>query len=83
MLPDWTKSSFPDMTKPKLLNRKLMIAILALTLVVGAAGWYLFDFGRPGPVAITEINATSFAQIKNEFNESSGEVRIIALLSPT
>jgi hypothetical protein len=71
------------MTIPKLLTRRLMIGILALVLVIGAAGWYLFDSGQSGPFVVTELNATSFAHIKNEFNEAAGNVRIIALLSPT
>lgn len=69
------------MTK-NLLTRKLAIGIVVLALVGGAGGWYLLsDSGAA--LALTDLDPNSFAQLKNEFNEAAGSVRMIALLSPT
>lgn len=64
------------------MTRKLVIGIVALTLLGGAGAWYAwFDSGAAS--ALTDLDPTSFAQLKNEFNASAGRVRVIALLSPT
>ncbi len=67
------------MTKP---SRKGAFIVLALALVAGAAGWYaLSDSGDPA--RLSELDATSFSQLKDDFNAAVGKVRVVLLLSPT
>jgi hypothetical protein len=64
------------------LTRKLLIGVVALSLVGGVCGWYvLSDSGAAS--ALADLDPSSFAQLRNEFNEAAGSVRVIALLSPT
>ena len=64
------------------MNRTLAIGILAAALLGAAAAWYAFS-DSPGASELTNLDAASFAQLKSEFNAAAGNVRIIALLSPT
>lgn len=63
-------------------RRKLAIGILGLALLACAAGWYTVADRADGG-ALTELNATSFAELKKEFNAAADEVRVIVLLSPS
>lgn len=64
------------------MTRKLAIGTMALALLGAGAGWYVHsDSVEPG--AFTDLDPESFAQMKNEFNQAAGKVRVIVLLSPT
>lgn len=68
--------------KLNLRHRKLAVFILAVALFGGAVGWYGFsDSGSAS--ALTSLDATSFDDLKTEFNAATGRTRIIVLLSPT
>lgn len=70
------------MNKPPFLTRKPVLGMIALALVAVAAGWYFVsDAAAPG--AVTELDAPSFAQLRNDFNAAVGTTRVIVLLSPT
>ena len=62
------------------------IAILGLlALLTGGAAWYYWGpstvpAGQPALVALQPEN---FAGLKASFNQASGSVRVVALLSPT
>ena len=64
------------------LTRKTIFGIIALALIAGAAGWY-WSSDPPGALPLTSLDAASFPQLKNEFNQASENVRVIVLLSPT
>ena len=65
------------------LTRKTIFGIIALALIAGAAGWYWSESDHPGALPLTSLDAASFPQLKNEFNQASENVRVIVLLSPT
>lgn len=64
------------------MRRKLAVAILAAVLLAGAGAWYAFSDPAPAS-ALTVLDESSFARLKDAFNAAAGNVRIIALLSPT
>jgi hypothetical protein len=69
------------MTKPPLLTRKTASVVLALALA-GAGAWYaMSDSGDAAN--LTELDPASFEQLKRDFNEAAGNVRVIVLLSPS
>ncbi len=59
------------------------IAIVAL-LAVGVAqrqfGTHFTPAGQPG---LVHLNAAVLESLRSEFNQAAGEVRVVALLSPT
>lgn len=63
-------------------HHKLAVVTLALALVGGAVGWYAFS-DSSSAFALTSLDATSFAELKNDFNAAVGRTRVIVLLSPT
>ena len=63
------------------MNRKVAVGIVALALLGGAGAWYAFS-DPADAAALTSLDQASFAQLKKEFNAATGNVRVIALLSP-
>jgi hypothetical protein len=64
------------------MTRKLATGILAAALVGAAGAWYAFSDSATAS-ELTVLDSASFAQFKDDFNASAGNVRVIALLSPT
>lgn len=62
------------------MTRKTVIGIAAVALLGGA--WYAFS-DSAAPSALTSLDQASFAKFKEDFNAAAGNVRVIALLSPT
>ena len=70
------------MTKSTFFTRELALGMMVLTLAAVGAGWpFLSDPVEPG--ALAELDRESFTQLRNEFNEAAGNIRVIVLLSPT
>ena len=65
-----------------LLRRKAALVVLALALGGGVAGWYALS-GSGDASNLTELDSTSFTQLKDDFNATAGHVRVIVLLSPS
>ena len=62
------------------------LGLLALLLlIIGAACWYLLSGHRTPPQQqpLADLKPESLPALKAEFNHSSGDVRVILLLSPT
>jgi hypothetical protein len=58
---------------------------MILLLIIGAASWYLLT-GHKTPAQqqpLADLNPESLPALKAEFNRSSGDVRVVLLLSPT
>jgi hypothetical protein len=68
------------MKKPLLVAGGVLLA-----LVIGFAGYTTFADRStpPGQVPLAEVDPQVFEQFKRDFNEARGQVRVIALLSPT
>ena len=67
------------------MKRSTAILGLLAALLAGGAAWYLWGpstapEGQPALVVLTPEN---FAQFKERFNQTSGSMRVVALLSPT
>jgi hypothetical protein len=61
-------------------RRKLTIGLAAVA-VAAAVGWYLAD--TVDSAALVDLDAGSFEQFRDQFNEAAGQVRVVVLLSPT
>ncbi len=68
-----------------MLNRKLVVGITILMFVATAVGWYLLSGSGTSPdqARLVELDASSFARLRDDFNRAVGKIRIILLLSPT
>jgi hypothetical protein len=64
-----------------LLRRKLIVGIAILALAAGV-GWYTVS-DSVDSAQLTNLDAESFQRLRNEFNQSTGDVRLIVLLSPS
>jgi hypothetical protein len=55
------------------------------TLVILAGLFYLYGGHQTpaGQAALTNLNGANLGQLKNEFNSSQANVRMLVLLSPT
>jgi hypothetical protein len=62
-------------------RRKAVIGIAAVALLGGGV-WYAVSDRAPAS-ALISLDPTSFANLKEDFNAAAGNVRVIALLSPT
>lgn len=70
------------MTQSTFFTRKAALIVVGLALVAGVGGWYgLSDSGSAAN--LTELDATSFARLRDDFNAAAGNVRVIVLLSPS
>lgn len=63
----------------------LRIFVIAVLVVVGVLAWQLWGpavapFGQP---ELLMVSADNYGQIRTAFNDSTGKVRVVALLSPT
>lgn len=57
----------------------------ALAVVIGLGTYaYLADRSTPaGQAPLAEVDQTVFEELKTAFNAARGQVRVVALLSPT
>lgn len=67
------------------MTHRRTLALTIFVAIVMALGWWQFatrivPTGQPPVVTIDPAN---MATLRNEFNAAAGDVRIIALLSPT
>jgi hypothetical protein len=66
---------------------KKRLSILAVVMIAGllALGWHFYGGGRvpAGQPPLVSLTSSNFDQLRTAFNEASGEVRIVLLLSPT
>jgi len=63
------------------------LSVLAALAFVGllALGWHFYGGGKvpPGQPSLVSLTSSNFNQLRTAFNATSGEVRIVLLLSPT
>ena len=66
------------------MERKYIVAT-ALVVVLLAAVLYLYGGGQTpsGQPPLRSVTAQNVADIKNQFNAATGDVRVVLLLSPT
>jgi hypothetical protein len=66
------------------MKRKYIVAPV-LVAVLLAAVLYLYGGGQTpsGQPPLRSVTAENVADIKNQFNAATGEVRVVLLLSPT
>lgn len=67
------------------MKRSRLLAAVAVALVLAALLYNLYGGGTapPGQLPLVSLNASNFNQIRREFNDARGAVRVITLLSPT
>jgi hypothetical protein len=67
------------------MNRRRALALTVLIALVAAFGWWRFGtrIVPAGQPPLETIDAASMTALREDFNRASGDVRIIALLSPT
>ena len=69
------------------MKTKRSTAILGLLAAVlaGGAAWYLWgpSTAPEGQPALIVLKPENFAEFKTRFNQASGSIRVVALLSPT
>lgn len=66
------------------MNRKRMLPVLALLMVIGAA--YYFYGGHSTPKLqppLASFSSGDLTPLKTAFNASASSVRVVAMLSPT
>ena len=66
-------------------NKLRTLALAVLVVVVCGLGWWRFaPRGVPdGQTALVTFDSAAMTTLREDFNRADGEVRIIALLSPT
>ena len=66
------------------MRRKYIVGAVPIALLIGAV-LYLYGGGQApsGQPPLQNLTAQNFGELKNEFNISKGEARVILLLSPT
>lgn len=66
---------------------KKLLSVLAVLMLVGllALGWRFYGGARvpAGQHPLVFLTSSNFDQLRTAFNASSGDVRIVLLLSPT
>ncbi|MBM3815015.1 MAG: hypothetical protein FJW20_25625 [Acidimicrobiia bacterium] len=65
-----------------MVSRRMLIAGMAALAVAGGLGWYVVSDRADAGAAVT-VDAESFAQLRDEFNQNVNDTRLIVLLSPT
>ncbi len=61
----------------------LALGLAALAIFVGVFYLYGGHQAPSGQPPLADLNAENLSQLKNEFNASLADVRILVLLSPT
>ena len=61
--------------------------LVVIALVLALAGLFYYFYGGsaapPGQPPLISVNSGNFDQLRRDFNDARGAVRVIALLSPT
>ena len=67
------------------MNRRKLLLIVAIAAIAAAFGWTrLVRHNAPiGQPPLAHLDSARLETLKAEFNGAAGEIRIIALLSPT
>jgi hypothetical protein len=65
--------------------KRLSLALGLATLSIFAGLFYLYGGHRTpsGQASLVDLNAANLGELKNEFNRSHANVRMLVLLSPT
>ena len=64
-------------------RRNVGLGLSALAIFVGLFYFYGGHQTPRGQVPLADLNAANLGELKNEFNDSRANVRILVLLSPT
>jgi hypothetical protein len=64
-------------------RRSVGLGLAALTIFAGLFYWYGGHETPTGQAPLTDLNAANLGELKNEFNGSQTNVRMLVLLSPT
>jgi hypothetical protein len=68
-------------------RRKLLVALSVLVTAIGVGTFAWVRFAThdtpPGQRPLVTLEMTSLAALKADFNQASGDTRLIVLLSPT
>jgi hypothetical protein len=61
------------------------IVVIAMVLVLAGLVYYFYGGSEvpPGQHPLLSINSGNFDQLRRDFNEARGAVRVVTLLSPT
>lgn len=62
---------------------RLGLGLAVLAIFSGLFYLYGGHQAPTGQTPLTDLNATSLNELKNEFNSSHADVRVLVLLSPT
>jgi hypothetical protein len=65
------------------LKTALVLATAAIILIVVARFYFSGHQAPAGQPPLAEMNSTSLAILKSDFNQNSDRIRLILLLSPT
>ena len=67
------------------MKRSRLLPAIAVALFLMALFYYAYEGGTApaGQQPLVSLNPGNFEQLRLEFNDAQGAVRIIALLSPT
>jgi hypothetical protein len=74
------------MTRPRtLLKSILLVAVAAIVVCLAVFAWMRFSPRHvpPGQPPLATIRADSVPAFRDTFNAAEGEVRVLAMLSPT
>ena len=64
-------------------RRSVGLALAALSIFTGLFYLYGGHQTPTGQAPLADLNATNLSELKNEFNGSQANVRMLVLLSPT
>jgi hypothetical protein len=64
-------------------RRNVGLGLAALTIFAGLFYFYGGHGTPTGQAPLADLNAANLSELKNEFNGSHANVRILVLLSPT
>lgn len=64
-------------------RRNVGLGLSALAIFVGLFYFYGGHQTPRGQAPLADLNAANLGELKNEFNDSKANVRILVLLSPT
>jgi hypothetical protein len=64
-------------------RRNFGLGLAALTIFAGLFYFYGGHQTPPGQAPLAALNSASLSELRNEFNDSHANARILVLLSPT
>ena len=66
------------------MNRKSIILVAALVIVLGVAYYFYGGNSTPkGQPSLVSLKEENFSSLKDAFNQSAGSARVVLMLSPT